>query len=98
MADNRPMKRACGSDTTTGDFLVLYLSRFSDAEGLGNLRLYDNDAIRPSSPAQRGPGSQPGNRMDLQTLLDERAIMHGLGRFARILDGREWDAVHEVFA
>jgi ketosteroid isomerase-like protein len=36
--------------------------------------------------------------MDLQTLLDERAIMHGLGRFARILDGREWDAVHEVFA
>jgi ketosteroid isomerase-like protein len=36
--------------------------------------------------------------MDLQTLLDERAIMHGLGRFARILDGREWDAVYEVFA
>jgi len=36
--------------------------------------------------------------MDLQTLLDERAIMHGLGRFARILDGRQWDAVHEVFA
>jgi ketosteroid isomerase-like protein len=36
--------------------------------------------------------------MDLQTLLDERAIMHGLGRFARILDGREWGAVHDVFA
>jgi ketosteroid isomerase-like protein len=36
--------------------------------------------------------------MDLQTLLDERAVMHGLNRFARILDGREWDAVHEVFA
>lgn len=36
--------------------------------------------------------------MDLQILLDERAIMHGLGRFARILDGRQWDAVHEVFA
>ena len=35
--------------------------------------------------------------MDLQTLLDERAIMHRLGRFARILDGREWDAAHEVF-
>ena len=36
--------------------------------------------------------------MDLQTLLDERAIAHGLGRFARILDQREWDAVDEVFA
>ena len=36
--------------------------------------------------------------MDLQTLLDERAIAHRLGRFARILDQREWDAVHEVFA
>jgi ketosteroid isomerase-like protein len=36
--------------------------------------------------------------MDLQTLWDERAIMHGLGRFARILDGREWGAVGDVFA
>jgi ketosteroid isomerase-like protein len=36
--------------------------------------------------------------MDLQTLLDERMIAHGLGRFARILDQREWDAVPEVFA
>jgi ketosteroid isomerase-like protein len=36
--------------------------------------------------------------MDLQTLWDERAITIGLGRFARILDGREWDAVDEVFA
>ncbi len=36
--------------------------------------------------------------MELQTLLDERAITHGLGRFARILDGREWDATREVFA
>jgi ketosteroid isomerase-like protein len=36
--------------------------------------------------------------MDLQTLWDEREIAIGLGRFARILDGREWDAVDEVFA
>lgn len=36
--------------------------------------------------------------MNLQTLLDERAITHGINRFARILDGREWDAVGEVFA
>jgi ketosteroid isomerase-like protein len=36
--------------------------------------------------------------MDLKTLWDEREITHGLGRFARILDGREWGAVGEVFA
>ncbi|MDB5395418.1 MAG: nuclear transport factor 2 family protein [Rhodospirillales bacterium] len=36
--------------------------------------------------------------MDLQTLWDEREIAHALGRFARILDGREWSAVSEVFA
>ncbi len=36
--------------------------------------------------------------MDLQTLWDEREIAIGLGRFARILDGREWGAVGEVFA
>jgi ketosteroid isomerase-like protein len=36
--------------------------------------------------------------MDLRTLWDEREITHGLGRFARILDGREWGAVGEVFA
>lgn len=36
--------------------------------------------------------------MNLQTLLDERAISQGLSRFARILDGREWRAVGEVFA
>ncbi len=36
--------------------------------------------------------------MDLQTLLDEREITRLLGRFARILDGREWSAVSDVFA
>jgi ketosteroid isomerase-like protein len=36
--------------------------------------------------------------LDLRSLLDERAIARGLARFARILDGREWDAVGEVFA
>lgn len=35
---------------------------------------------------------------DLQQLMDERAIIHGLNRFAHILDGREWDAVGDVFA
>ncbi len=36
--------------------------------------------------------------MDLQTLLDERQIIQSLGRFARILDGKDWDAVGDVFA
>jgi ketosteroid isomerase-like protein len=36
--------------------------------------------------------------VDLKTLWDEREITHGLGRFARILDGREWHAVGDVFA
>jgi len=36
--------------------------------------------------------------MDLQTLLAEREIIQLLGRFARILDGREWSAVEDVFA
>ena len=36
--------------------------------------------------------------MDLQTLWDEREITHLLGRFARMLDRREWDTVGEVFA
>jgi ketosteroid isomerase-like protein len=36
--------------------------------------------------------------MDIQGLIDQHEITNGLGRFARILDGREWDAVGEVFA
>lgn len=36
--------------------------------------------------------------IDMQTVLDERVIVRGLGRFARILDEREWQAMGEVFA
>lgn len=36
--------------------------------------------------------------MNLQALIDQHDITIGLGRFARILDGREWDAVSDVFA
>lgn len=36
--------------------------------------------------------------MSLQELLDERDIVRGLGRFARIADTRQWDAVGTVFA
>tara|TARA_R110002124_G_scaffold68091_9_gene184659 strand:+ start:2153 stop:2602 length:450 start_codon:yes stop_codon:yes gene_type:complete len=36
--------------------------------------------------------------IDLQTLLDERDIIRGLSRFARILDNKQWDELSEVFA
>lgn len=35
---------------------------------------------------------------DLQPLLDEREIMRGLARFARVLDGKRWDELETVFA
>jgi hypothetical protein len=35
---------------------------------------------------------------DLQTLLDEREILRKLGRFARVLDGKEWGGLSDVFA
>jgi ketosteroid isomerase-like protein len=36
--------------------------------------------------------------MNLQSLAAERDIREGLGRFARVLDGKAWDVVAEVFA
>ncbi len=36
--------------------------------------------------------------MDLQELIDERDIMRGLARFARVLDTKRWDCLGEVFA
>ena len=36
--------------------------------------------------------------MNLQTLIDERDIIQGLGIFARTLDNRDWGRVPEVFA
>lgn len=33
-----------------------------------------------------------------QTLRDERDIRHGLARFARVLDHKQWDALGDVFA
>ncbi len=34
----------------------------------------------------------------LQMLLDEREILRGLARFARVLDGKRWDELADVFA
>lgn len=34
----------------------------------------------------------------IATLLDERAIVRSLSRFARILDGKQWDELSEIFA
>jgi len=35
---------------------------------------------------------------DIQTLLDEREIIRGLSRFARVLDGKQWDRLTDIFA
>lgn len=35
---------------------------------------------------------------DMQKLHDERAIAHGLGRFARVLDQKAWGGLGDVFA
>jgi ketosteroid isomerase-like protein len=35
--------------------------------------------------------------MNVQMLLDEREIMRGLARFARILDSKDWSALSDVF-
>jgi len=34
----------------------------------------------------------------LQTMIDDRDIRHGLARFARVLDTKQWEALGEVFA
>jgi hypothetical protein len=49
-------------------------------------------------PRVRTPGDRHGiererKNMDLQTLLDERAITRQLARFARAMDERDWDTV-----
>jgi 3-phenylpropionate/cinnamic acid dioxygenase small subunit len=36
--------------------------------------------------------------MSTPSMVDERLIQNGLGLFARILDGRQWDRIAEVFA
>jgi 3-phenylpropionate/cinnamic acid dioxygenase small subunit len=41
---------------------------------------------------------EPVTDMSLQILLDEREITRGLSRFARILDGKIWDELSDVFA
>jgi len=35
---------------------------------------------------------------ELKALRDERDIVRGLSRFARVLDGKQWDALGDVFA
>src|SRR5947209_13871559 len=39
-----------------------------------------------------------GSMTTLQELLDEREITRGLARFARVLDGKQWDQLGDVFS
>ena len=43
-------------------------------------------------------GDIMANEPDLQQLIDEREIANQLARFARVLDGKQYDAIDEVFA
>lgn len=43
-------------------------------------------------------GANMPNAITLQALLDEREIIRGLSRFARILDNKQWDRLSDVFA
>jgi len=57
--------------------------------------LFDRAATRMFLVEEHASG--PGGD-DLRALLDERAISRGLATFARILDGKQWDRLGDVFA
>lgn len=62
--------------------------------------LFDRGATRmmvveeKASPIAPAPASDP----TLAALLDEREIVRGLSRFARVLDTKQWDRLGDVFA
>ncbi len=57
--------------------------------------LFDRSATRMVVVEEKGAPTAPPA---LQELADEREIQRGLARFARILDGKQWDALGDVFA
>lgn len=58
--------------------------------------LFDRSASRMFMVEEQGDvASIPAQT---QALLDEREIMRGLSRFARILDAKQWDRLGDVFA
>jgi len=57
--------------------------------------LFDRSATRMMVVEEQGA---PAPLPTLQELADDRAIRHGLARFARILDGKQWEALGDVFA
>ena len=57
--------------------------------------LFDRSATRMFVVDERTAAPAPSA---ISSLLDEREIMRGLAQFARILDGKQWDRLGEVFA
>lgn len=56
----------------------------------------DRTATRMLVVDEKGAGMPPAPTP--QALLDEREIIRGLSRFARILDNKQWDRLSDVFA
>jgi ketosteroid isomerase-like protein len=59
--------------------------------------LFDRNATRMFVVEER-TSRPPETRDPAAALLDERAIVRGLSRFARILDNKQWDRLGDVFA
>lgn len=57
--------------------------------------LFDRGATRMFTVEER---AAPSEAETLRALLDEREIVRGLSRFARVLDGKQWDRLGDVFS
>jgi EthD protein. len=57
--------------------------------------LFDRSATRMFTVEEH---ASPAMADPLRALLDEREIVRGLSRFARVLDGKQWERLGDVFA
>ncbi len=60
--------------------------------------LFDRGASRMFVVEERGDPATRAPDRATQALLDERDIVRGLSRFARVLDTKQWDGLGDVFA
>lgn len=60
--------------------------------------LFDRGASRMFVVEERGDAAVRAHDSATQALLDERDIVRGLSRFARVLDTKAWSSLGDVFA